>query len=79
MKKKVLAMVLTAVCAMGLMAGCGNSGNAATGTQNAATESGYKVGISQFAEHLNMMELFMWMINSKRMIRRCQIVSKHQI
>ena len=51
MKKKVLAMVLTAVCAMGLMAGCGNSGNAATGTQNAATESGYKVGISQFAEH----------------------------
>ena len=43
-KKKVLAMVLTAVCAMGLMAGCGNSGNAATGTQNAATESGYKVG-----------------------------------
>ena len=43
-------MVLTAVCAMGLMAGCGNSGNAATGTQNAATESGYKVGISQFAE-----------------------------
>ena len=41
MKKKVLAMVLTAVCAMGLMAGCGNSGNAATGTQNAATESGY--------------------------------------
>ena len=37
--------------AMGLMAGCGNSGNAATGTQNAATESGYKVGISQFAEH----------------------------
>ena len=52
MKKKVLAMVLTAVCAMGLMAGCGNSGNAATGTQNAATESGYKVGISLYGVSL---------------------------
>ena len=25
MKKKVLAVILTAVCTMGLMAGCGNS------------------------------------------------------
>ena len=53
MKKKVLAMILTAVCTMGLMAGCGNSSAGDTNTQKNASsaEDGYKIGISQFAEH----------------------------
>ena len=53
MKKKVLAMILTAVCTMGLMAGCGNSNVGNTNTQKNASsaEDGYKIGISQFAEH----------------------------
>lgn len=33
MKKKVLAVILTAVCTMGLMAGCGNSNVGNTNTQ----------------------------------------------
>ena len=53
MKKKVLAVILTAVCTMGLMAGCGNSNVGNTNTQKNASsaEDGYKIGISQFAEH----------------------------
>ena len=53
MKKKVLAMILTAVCTMGLMAGCGNRNVGNTNTQKNASsaEDGYKIGISQFAEH----------------------------
>ena len=53
MKKKVLAVILTAVCTMGLMAGCGNSNVENTNTQKNASsaEDGYKIGISQFAEH----------------------------
>lgn len=53
MKKKVLAMILTAVCTMGLMAGCGNSNVGNTNTQKNASsaENSYKIGISQFAEH----------------------------
>ena len=53
MKKKVLAMILTAVCTMGLMAGCGNSSAGDTNTQKNASsaENSYKIGISQFAEH----------------------------
>lgn len=47
MKKKVLAMVLTAVCAMGLMAGCGNSGNAAgdTSAKESKKQSDVKIGV----------------------------------
>ena len=37
MKKKVLAMILTAVCTMGLMAGCGNSSAGDTNTQKNAS------------------------------------------
>ena len=53
MKKKVLAVILTAVCTMGLMAGCGNSnvGNTKTQKNASSEEDGYKIGISQFAEH----------------------------
>lgn len=52
-EKKVLAVILTAVCTMGLMAGCGNSNVGNTNTQKNASsaEDGYKIGISQFAEH----------------------------
>ena len=52
MKKKVLAMVLSAVCAMGLLAGCGlgNDGNTTQG-QGGTSETTYTIGISQFAEH----------------------------
>lgn len=54
MKKKILAVLLTAVCTMGMVAGCGGntSDNGTAGTQ-AAEVSGdsYKIGISQFAEH----------------------------
>ena len=48
MKKKVLAVILTAVCTMGLMAGCGNSNVGNTNTQKNASsaEDGYKIGIS---------------------------------
>jgi len=53
MKKKVLSVILAAVCTMGLMAGCGNSNVGNTNTQKNASsaEDGYKIGISQFAEH----------------------------
>ena len=46
MKKKVLAVILTAVCTMGLMAGCGNSNVGNTNTQKNASsaEDGYKIG-----------------------------------
>ena len=55
MKKKVLAVILTAVCTMGLMAGCGNSNVGNTNTQKNASsaEDGYKIGISQFASAIN--------------------------
>lgn len=45
MKKKVLAVILTAVCTMGLMAGCGNSNVGNTNTQKNASsaEDGYKI------------------------------------
>lgn len=54
MKKKILAVLLTAVCTMGMVAGCdGNtSDNGTAGTQAAeASGDSYKIGISQFAEH----------------------------
>ena len=54
MKKKILAVLLTAVCTMGLVAGCGGntSDNGTAGTQAAeASGDSYKIGISQFAEH----------------------------
>ncbi len=47
MKKRVLAVILTAGMAMGLMA-CGSSG---TSNTNDDGEKVYTVGISQFAEH----------------------------
>lgn len=53
MKKKILAVLLTAVCTMGMVAGCGGntSDNGTAGTQSAASGDSYKIGISQFAEH----------------------------
>ena len=54
MKKKILAVLLTAVCTMGMVAGCGGntSDNGTEGTQAAeASRDSYKIGISQFAEH----------------------------
>ena len=54
MKKKILAVLLTAVCTMGMVAGCGGntSDNGTAGTQAAAASGdSYKIGISQFAEH----------------------------
>lgn len=39
MKKKVLAVILTAVCTMGLMAGCGNSNVGNTNTQKNASSA----------------------------------------
>ena len=49
MKKKVLSVVLAAVCAMGLMTGCGDA-KGSTEKGSAGGDS-YTVGISQFAEH----------------------------
>ena len=54
MKKKILAVLLTAVCTMGMVAGCGGntSDNGTAGTQaTEASGDSYKIGISQFAEH----------------------------
>ena len=54
MKKKILAVLLTAVCTMGMVAGCGGNtrDNGTAGTQAAeASGDSYKIGISQFAEH----------------------------
>ena len=54
MKKKILALLLTAVCTMGMVAGCGGTDNSTTGTQSAVAQAGgesYTIGISQFAEH----------------------------
>ena len=52
MKKKILAVLLTAVCTMGMVAGCGGTDNGTAGTQAAeASGDSYKIGISQFAEH----------------------------
>lgn len=45
MKKKMAAMVLSAVMVMGLAAGCGNEKEEKSG------ENTYTIGISQFAEH----------------------------
>ena len=57
MKKKILAVLLTAVCTMGMVAGCGGntSDNGTAGTQAAeASGDSYKIGISQFAEHCSL-------------------------
>ncbi len=56
MKKKMVALFLSVVCTMSLLAGCGNSSAGNSGDQTAdATEStsgaSYTIGISQFAEH----------------------------
>lgn len=49
MKKKTLSLVLAAVCAMGLLAGCGSKGDSASSASGSS--DGYTIGISQFAEH----------------------------
>ncbi len=49
MKKKTLSLVLAAVCAMGLLAGCGGKGDSASSASGSS--DGYTIGISQFAEH----------------------------
>lgn len=52
MKKKILAVLLTAVCTMGMVAGCGgNTGDNGAAATQAASGDSYKIGISQFAEH----------------------------
>lgn len=53
MKKKVLSVILAAVCTMGLMAGCGAEGSKGSkgSTQSGSKGDSYTVGISQFAEH----------------------------
>ena len=48
MKKKVLSVILAAVCTMGLMAGCGAEGSKGS-TQSGSKGDSYTVGISQFA------------------------------
>lgn len=45
MKKKVLAVILTAALGASLMAGCGSK------TAGTEAKNGYTIGISQFAEH----------------------------
>ena len=53
MKKRLVALMLTSMMAMSLLAGCGGSGSNETkpaGSQEAEGDS-YVVGISQFAEH----------------------------
>jgi putative ABC transport system substrate-binding protein len=56
MKKKMLTVVMSVVCAMSLVAGCGNasttkkSDSSASSTESASGAS-YTIGISQFAEH----------------------------
>ena len=49
MKKKVLSVVLAAICTMSLMTGCGDA-KGSTEKGSAGGDS-YTVGISQFAEH----------------------------
>lgn len=54
MRRKVLAMVLSAVMTAGVLAGCGNSSageNTADTKGTDSKEATYTVGISQFAEH----------------------------
>ena len=49
MKKKVLSVVLAAICTMSLMTGCGDAKNSTE--KGSAGGDSYTVGISQFAEH----------------------------
>ena len=49
MKKKVLSVVLAAICTMSLMTGCGDAKDSTE--KGAAGGDSYTVGISQFAEH----------------------------
>lgn len=54
MRRKVLAMVLSAVMTAGVLAGCGNSSAEKSTADTKGTDSKeatYTVGISQFAEH----------------------------
>ena len=59
MKKKMLAVVLSVACVMGIMAGCGSSSdkNQNSSTKDSETVAApvdgvsYSIGISQFAEH----------------------------
>ena len=49
MKKKVLSVVLAAICTMSLMTGCGDAKDSTE--KGSAGGDSYTVGISQFAEH----------------------------
>ena len=52
MKKKVLAVLLTAAMASSILAGCGSKeAETAAQTESAAAGVSYTIGISQFAEH----------------------------
>lgn len=55
MKKKMLTVVMSVVCAMSLVAGCGNASTKNNASSASSTESNsgasYTIGISQFAEH----------------------------
>ena len=57
MRRKVLAMVLSAVMTAGVLAGCGNSSAEKSTADTKGTDSKeatYTVGISQFAEHASL-------------------------
>ena len=49
MKKKVLSVVLAAICTMSLMTGCGDAKDSTE--KGSAGGDSYTVGITQFAEH----------------------------
>lgn len=56
MKKKIMAIVLGTVLAIGTLAGCGGAGDASSSSGNKEASSAkddkvYTIGISQFAEH----------------------------
>lgn len=49
MKRRMTAILLTAVLAMGAFTGCGNEK-----TEEKSSKNGYTIGISQFAEHASL-------------------------
>ena len=52
MRKKVVAVLLTAAMTMTMAVGCGSSsGSSSDSTKTADAGESYTIGISQFAEH----------------------------
>lgn len=51
MKKKLMALALTGIMAVSLMAGCGTDGNANSAGNTNSDSATYKVGICQFVQH----------------------------